>query len=464
MKLNRKLRNIFAVAVSTVIMTGTFSSCNDWLNVTPSNQVAADEMFSTEEGFTLSLNGVYTLMTGTSLYGRDMTFGAVDYIGDNWTAAKQYSTYEEISTYDYESSDAQTTIDAMWSAQYNAIANINNLMLYIDENKDVFTSERIHSLVKGEALALRAYLHLDILRLYSPYTFGETGETGEKWLPYVDEFTRYTTISITNTEFAERIMDDIDAAIELLKDDPILTGVSISSTYFNDRTQRMNYYAAVALKARAALYTGDKAAAAVAAQEVVDAQSTTLFRWITASEVTYSYTAHRDRTFSTEHIFALNIHDMKDKISSFFETSSSIDFIGVKYESLFDASDYRSTFVVNGALSKLNQPEEESGAALEQKNKRMPMLRISEMYYILAEALNDVSYLNEVRYNRGLEEEIPQDGLVEALDTEIYCEFIGEGQRFAYLKRLNKDVTGIRYTLPMTDTEVDYGGRPDATE
>ena len=72
------------------------------------------------------------------------------------------------------------------------------------------------------------------------------------------------------------------------------------------------------------------------------------------------------------------------------------------------------------------------------------MIRIPEMYYIAAEALLDVNpelaldYYNQVRIHRGLDPLTADDALtLERINDERYKEYIGEGQSFFNMKRLN---------------------------
>lgn len=68
----------------------------------------------------------------------------------------------------YDESSCETRINSMWSSSYNVIANINELIGYIDEaNPGMFTGRNYH-LIRGEAYGLRAMLHFDILRLFAP--------------------------------------------------------------------------------------------------------------------------------------------------------------------------------------------------------------------------------------------------------------------------------------------------------
>jgi hypothetical protein len=108
----------------------------------------------------------------------------------------------------------------------------------------------------------------------------------------------------------------------------------------------------------------------------------------------------------------------------------------------------------------------------------VPVARVSEMYYIAAEAANSkgdintgVSMLNMVRQGRGLAA-LNASGIstADSVSTEIMREyqkeFLQEGQTFFYYKRLNKDLSKVTsntaiipanvYVFPLPDKEVEY--------
>lgn len=466
-KINIKVLIMTLIASSSLM----FTSCEDWLNVKPSDQVAAEEQFSKEEGFKAALTGVYTLMTKPEMYGREMTFGVVDYLGQYWAAPQAFSTYYGIYSYDYEKADARKFVDEIWNKTYNAIANANDLLAFIDVKKGVFESEQSYSLIKGETLALRAYLHFDMLRLFAPDTFVGGGDAAKKWLPYTDVYSSDTKLSLTNEEFIKKVIDDLVEATDLMKVDPIYTGAVSEDTYFKNRFYHMNYYAVRALLARVYLYAGQKDNAATVAQEVVDAQeSKGLFKWVSVDDVTLTDMKLSDRTFSTEHIFSLNITRLGDNIKTYFTEPSLYNklLLSTESDALFEGEgDYRAKFVESkNVVNKFDQPKAESGSVLQSKLQRIPLIRISEMYYILAECKEDNSYLNMVRVQRGIESPINPAQIPSPLFMEMRKEFIGEGQFFYYCKRVNlskiddTNAGQIGYTLLMPENEINLGGRP----
>lgn len=65
--------NILVLAVAVM-----FSSCKDWLDVTPEGQATEGEMFSSGNGYRSVLNGLYKAMGDPQLYGMELTYGMID--------------------------------------------------------------------------------------------------------------------------------------------------------------------------------------------------------------------------------------------------------------------------------------------------------------------------------------------------------------------------------------------------
>ena len=66
-----------------VVMLATVS-CNDWLDVEPKSQVKDKDLFSSETGFKEALSGVYSIMTQEYLYGKELTFGMLGVLAQEW--------------------------------------------------------------------------------------------------------------------------------------------------------------------------------------------------------------------------------------------------------------------------------------------------------------------------------------------------------------------------------------------
>ena len=101
-------------------------SCNNWLDVDPKSQVKDKDLFASEMGFKEALSGVYSLMTKEGLYGKELTFGWLGVLGQEWTSVPY--NYEDDQKYDFENAASEVRIDSVWTGLYNAIANANKLL------------------------------------------------------------------------------------------------------------------------------------------------------------------------------------------------------------------------------------------------------------------------------------------------------------------------------------------------
>src|SRR5581483_6746363 len=144
------------------------SSCKKWLDVKPVSQVSEDDLFTTQEGFEESLNGIYTRCSQSDLYGFQLTGGFPEVLAQNYSfTGDDFQRYQQTANYNYKDAYFIARKDAVWTGLYNAIANCNLLLQNLELHKQVLTGDR-YALIKAEALALRGYLHFDLLRLFAP--------------------------------------------------------------------------------------------------------------------------------------------------------------------------------------------------------------------------------------------------------------------------------------------------------
>lgn len=479
----KTIKYFFKYSIIALLAGVIFSSCESWLDVKPDNETAASVLFSTERGFQEALSGIYTLMTEPELYGRELTFGMAGVLAQQYDWLHELSPYYYIQrNFDFAADQTRLLSDGVWNKQFNAIANVNDLLAFIDERKNVFASDESYAIIKGEALALRAYLHFDILRLFAPHK--DAPEGAKKWVPYVEEFSKNTTGSMTFDEVTGKIMADLSDAAVLLENDPIYSGRTLTDLYFKNRQYHMNYYAVKGLTARVCIYAGLKEKALECAKEVIEAQQGKgLFPFVNGEEVTNPETDRRDRTFSCEHLFTLNIRDLQSSISGYLSQAQSGMALNNRElpDNLYEGyPDYRREFF---EVKKVINPwgwatEQAISTKLWQVDPtntykyKMPMIRISEMYYIAAECGTDATmatgYLNTVRRARNIHTdllELAPEQLRDELLKEYRKEFVCEGQLFYYYKRIGAYDAGwgsmpFKYVLYMPDNEISFAGRP----
>lgn len=479
------------IAIMTLCLGLT--SCADWLDVMPQTSIPEEELFSKEYGFKDALTGFYLMMGESSLYGRDLTYNYMDMLAGRYDNASGIYNWETVYAYDgqYES-----TKNSFFAGLYNIIANINNFLYYIDAKKDVIKTEHYYETMKGEALGLRAFLHFDLLRMFGPvYAQNPEGKS----IPYRTKFDNQATPVLPASEVVDLCLKDLHEADSLLEDhDSEIFSNSTSADQFTIMRQyRMNKWAVKALMARIYLYKGDEESKALAlkyAQEVVNSGHFLLYENNNDNKILFN-----------EHIFSIYIYEL-DKIvdPDFVDASASMitSLSSTRFDQLFEktgagVTDFRCgnngfTTVRDNSLEKkvllkFNQnqyTDDYSGRGA------MPLIRLPEMYYIMAECEPDpklaAEYINTVRFARGIalsdaidgnddffqpDTRYPEYGIhtvcVNEVMKEMQKEYYGEGQLFYFYKRHGYKAffgspSGIadmntKYQMPLPDDEITFG-------
>ena len=192
----------------------SLTSCNDWLDVELDNKVDDDKLFNTAEGFKEALAGVYSSMSKSSMYGGRLTMEYVDVLAQYYNSN---STYEYWEDYDYENSGCRSIISGMWDNLYSCISQANCILEWADKNAGVL-SESDRNQIRGEALALRAFLHFDLYRLFAPDVKWAQNAEG---IPYNKEFGVSLPPMYSTKEVVQLVINDLLEAEKCLQNDPI---------------------------------------------------------------------------------------------------------------------------------------------------------------------------------------------------------------------------------------------------
>jgi hypothetical protein len=448
------------------------SSCKKFLEVNPKSSLSEKQMFESEVGFQQALTGVYSQMAGRDLYGDNLSMGFVSALANNYAVSGSTTRFVQSRALNYTSSEVIDFTNAIWSNSYAAIAGVNKIILNTKSRRNVLSNQN-YDLIRGEALGLRAYLHFELLCMFgAAYING----ANIKAIPYKKTVDQYAVVPSTISEVVSLALEDLSEAADLLKNsDPILNSSP-------DRRIKMNYYAVKALEARIRMYSGDKPGAFAAAQIVV---SSGKMPFVTVSSAGAAK-EFRDRLYITEQVFCLRVRDIKNWVETdpgYFRysggvTSTKLTRSSSNFLTLYENSstDIRYRFGIendNGTLfpSKFWQTYGFNTLDANRLDQFVPMIRISEMYYIMAEASSNptegVKYLNMVRQNRvlpALPANISASDLTSEITKEYQKEFYAEGQVFYYYKRKNMNrrqfsdanVLPSQFILPIPDSEKEF--------
>lgn len=482
------MKNIFytmILACCTILTT----SCDDWLEVKPYDKISEGELLKSEEGYQKMLNGIYIDLNSEALYGKTLTVEMIEVMGGAYTIGNDNSVwgnYKDLSSYKYATEYWRGRLDQTWNKAYTLILNCNKILETIDDNQHLFTGGSYY-VVKGEALALRAMLHFDMLRLFGPVY---SKDSDKKAIPYYTKQTNAPEPLLTAEEVAGHVAADLEEARTLLANDPVKTEGTLMSgaqdgtgNFMRYRALRLNYYAVEALLARVYLYMGDKKDAFKYASDVIKTADNGIFPFVDKSLVTGS-PADPDRIFSSEVIFALTNTSRGTIYKNYYDPSRLPNYVFYMDNSLMsnivyggaattggyqDDYRYRANWIATGS-NRYFYKYSDMVANGSIQNTMIPMVRLGEMFLIAAESQSDVlakgvQYVNALRRNRGVAN--LQTLTPDLLKYEYIRELYGEGQLFYLYKRLNCDVitsanssknpkaSDLIFVVPLPDSETE---------
>lgn len=472
-----------------IACTTLFASCDSWLEVKPYDQIAEGELQKSEEGYQKMLNGIYIDLNSDALYGQTLSVEMIEVMGGAYTIGSDNSVwgnYKDLSSYQYNTEYWRDRLDQTWNKAYALILNCNKILETIDGNKNLFTDGSYY-IIKGEALALRAMLHFDMLRLFGPVY---SKDSDKKAIPYYTKQTNSPEPILTAQEVMEKITADYEDALNYLANDPVKTeGTMMSSTedgssnFLRYRALRLNYYAVEALMARAYLYMGNKTEAFKYATDVIKTADQNIFPFVDKNLVIGS-PADPDRIFSSEVLFALTNTNRGTIHKNFFDPSRLPNYVFRMDDSMMsnlvyggaattggyqDDYRYRACWMATGS-NRYFYKYSDMVANGSIQNTMIPMVRLGEMFLIAAESQSGdlkagVKYVNALRRNRGVASLTTLTP--DLLKYEYIRELYGEGQLFYLYKRLNSDIitsatssknpkaSDLIFVVPLPDTETE---------
>ncbi|TCC87266.1 RagB/SusD family nutrient uptake outer membrane protein [Pedobacter frigiditerrae] len=451
-----------------IILAMITSSCKKFLDVQPESQIDKNQLFNSQDGFKEALNGVYTLCSSGSLYGDHLTFGDLEVKAQNFDFID--FSYQNIANFRYSDLSYISRNDRTWTAAYQAIVNCNYILSVIDSKKDLFTGNN-YEIIKGETLALRAYLHFDLLRIYGP----SYSRANSKAIPYLTEVKVQSTPFSTVKEVMQKLVADLIAAKALLKKaDPIVSSAYVvgypstigatetnnSDLFLQNRRLRMNYYTTCGELARVYLYMNESALSLSNALEVIGSNK---FPFTKEADFVATDITKKDRIFYPELVSAWAIPGQAKRLESLFGGSNpTFSATTSRIDDIFEKNDVggydwrlaqwfmKGTLTTGGAERSFLQKYITNTKPIANLHPLVaPAIRLSEMYYIAAEAGYDVNptaaleTFNTFRHKRGIPNNVvvtDKTSLIELLVSDARKEFYGESQFFFMLKRLNHSI------------------------
>lgn len=426
--------------LTILIVVVAITSCDDRLDTFPSDTVASEEAFKNDGDFTNAMSGAYESMVIYRLDGTTDTpnyYGGViqglEVLSDNLVISREGRLSQQARhDWNYD----QNSGYFFSRAAYATIRNVNTILANID-NLD---AGAFKNNIMGEALALRALSHFDIIKYYGEIPTQNAGSNGTLAMPYmtIADINDLPSRDLTIGEFYQKIVDDLTTAEGLI-------GASTANS-----TYRTNKDAVNGILANVYLHMGNMPAAVTAANKVTIS---------IASRA--SFTGIWDDSDRSGILFGLR-NDDNTSVGLGVPYSQTANGIKSEYVpdfafySLYASNDVRKTAYFETSLFggiNYNHVKKwySSTIATSLGNVDAKIIRASEVMLIKAEALaaqgqdgTALAALDAVRsqrYNGFTSGGETGQALKDAIQLERRLELAFEGSRFTDLKRFGLSVT-----------------------
>lgn len=244
----KNINKLFKNIAFCTIIGATVTSCD--LEVEPPSSIASETYWTSEKDAWMNLNVIYSnTIPGIGVY--DDTYSPDVYCQYSW----------ESSGATFLQNGMSAAYDAGWN--FEAIRKAN---LFLTQIENCPMDEALKARFKAEARVMRAWQYLSLT-----LTFGK--------VPLITEVLPYNAENVPRDEVSvirEFILKELTEGAAGLPE-------KYSGSYPNEKG-RVTKYAALSLKARAALYFGDYSTAESTAKEIIDNGGFSLFRISTLSE------------------------------------------------------------------------------------------------------------------------------------------------------------------------------------
>lgn len=433
---------MLSIASVILLLAVSFSSCDKFLDQTSPNDVAQENMFQDANSLESARIGLYNTLQDVYYYGGYFPLMADAYSDNGSTGGYDSPDLNELG--DKTLTAANIYVQNTWISIYNTIYTANQVIANVDLVDDPALSEEVRNDIKGEALAIRAMAHFDLLRM-----FGEHWDLASAYgIPVVQKVLQPEDIVGRSTveDTYNAITADLTLSLGLIaNDDYRLDPLAFKGAQF------MTKNAVNALLARVYLYKKDYVQADAYATDVINAGYANL---LDANSFSSIYTTK----LSSEAVFEL-VFNGQDRSQFNAATYSRPD--ALRSEVLFLANENLKTFFesrpgdpraslvdfVNNDLSIEPDGRTQKYRGEDFQDNDALIIRMGEIYLIRAEARGlaggGLEDLNIVRENRGLplyaSDDFDVPGLYElAVEEERRAELNFEGHRYFDLARLQK--------------------------
>ncbi|WP_159022762.1 RagB/SusD family nutrient uptake outer membrane protein [Formosa sp. L2A11] len=433
----KNIKHIYRILVAATLVL-TIGSCT-----TEDLDPSLEQNKSVEDGIN-SINNISGLMLGAYEYLTESGYYGRDYIINNEVRTDNCFSNGNSGRFTTQASFAyNSNTGYFYDEAYEAIAIANVIIAQDVTTLATDTSELEEGYhIQGEAYALRALVHFDLLKQY-----GQMNTGGTLGIPYVTEYKGedlYPSRS-TYSENVTAIMADLQTAFDMMSDD-----------YYDTTKITMSKYTAKAIESRVAIYFEMWDDAIAASEAVINSG---LYSMVSAENYVSSWSAGSQQNSIFELAYTSSDNLSSDSIGFIYRLGDSGSYGDVQVLddviNIFEPNDVRADILgyEGTMLRNLYKYPDINGS------DNIPVIRYEEIILNYAEALYEstgggLSELNSLRTNRGLAglTTITKDAILDERRKELMF----EGFRFDDLMRTGQDIEKTSLQQNFTST-ISYG-------
>jgi hypothetical protein len=468
-------------ALTLALTLGVTSCSDDFLDVKPELDLAAESVFTTPARVLSQVNGLYASAKNGSLFGgRYQIYNdirAEEFINRTTNSVTGYSVYQG------NQDPSDTYVAGFWNQGYLTINRVNLFIEGLTQNSTVVSADLANN-YKGEAKFLRALTYFSLVQMFAkPYILDKGASAG---LPL--RLKGETTMANNNlarstvAQVYDQILKDLNEAENELPN-------TYSSALL--RTTRAHKNTAIALKTRVLLAKGDYAGVITEANKIVSASAPFKSPNRVAHELQADVSSVYKTPYTTvESIFSVpmaetNSPGTQNQLGYYFNAGNVEYYLNTGATGIYNNPQFRST---DDRKTKLTVPTT-SVAAFPSITKYsgaspyidfVPVIRYAEILLNLAEAeaeagsqeralalLKAVHNRSDAGYDFGTPDKA---ALISAILTERRIELLAEGFRSNDILRRGQPInsfgagamiqpTEARYIfgIPLTETQTNPG-------
>jgi len=388
--------------ILTVLGLMLITSCEDFLDVKPSNLAASETSITNAADAKVAINGLMRKMTSADYYGRNfLIYG--DAKGGDFAVRSQGRGLDYYYSFNHSASSGSGS--GFWEQIYNCILQSNNLIMNIEKLESEDKGTPTLSDYKAQAMTARALMYFDLVRLYGKqYNMDKASYGVPLVLEPLDASAQPTRASV-EAVYVQILKDLADAA-------PLLSKNKVNGY--------INYYANKAIEARVYLFMDNFAASLAAAEEVINSGKYSLYSntaWVGSWATPFGsesvlelaiFPAEGDLTTGSLGYYLLRLGKVTGAsgwfmASDYWITRMGEDPTDIRW-GIMDADESSTTRL--GSSLKYVGGAAMTGDKASRSAVNVKLVRLSEMYLVAAEAalrlptpdrVKAADYLNQIR-------------------------------------------------------------------